>query len=115
MITHEGEEYTILLKSMSEFSVLLEFDGENIVVGIDESKEIDLNDDFVTDVELSLTKIEDSKAFMTFAKLKKSAAAAGAEGITGFITANPAGAVIIVVIVVALGSVAFKFRRRGSK
>lgn len=107
--------YTLLLKSMSDFSVLFEQDDETFVVGLDETREVDLNKDFVTDVELSLTGIEDGSASLTLTRLDKSAVVAGTEGFTGMIIANPVSFAIIFIIIVGLGGVALKFRRRGSK
>jgi hypothetical protein len=112
----DGEEYPILLKSMSDFSVLFEYDGKTIVLGEGESKEIDLNGDYVTDITVTLEKIEDGKAFLTFAGLEKSAAEASVEGITGFALANPAiSGVITIILIGVIGGVALKLRRRGSK
>jgi hypothetical protein len=111
-----GEGYPILLKSMSDFSVLLECNGETTVIGEGEKREIDLNGDYVTDVSISLERIEDGKAFLTFAELEKSTAEAGVEGLTGFAVANPVMSGLITIIIIGvLGGVAFKLRRRSSK
>jgi hypothetical protein len=107
--------YSIQLKSMSDFSVLLDHQGKSVVLGLEETKEIDLNGDYVTDVAVTLESIEDGKAFLTFTALEKDAVSAGFEGVTGYATANPLIPGIITIIVIgALGISALRFRRRGS-
>ena len=111
----DGSTYPLLVKSMSDFSVLFEHAGQTFVIGEGESREVDLNGDFVTDVTISMEKIEDGAAFLTFAKLEKDPVIATGEGLTGYITANPIIPVMLFIIIAALGGVALKFRRRGSK
>jgi hypothetical protein len=110
-----GSEYPIYMKSMSDFSVLLELEGENIVLGVGESKDLDLNGDLVTDIRMSLTSIEKGKALLTFTELEKDSLEAGLESVTGHVAANPiVPGAITLIIIAALGGSVYRLRRRGS-
>jgi len=110
----DDASYSVFLKSMSDFSILLDYEGENIIIGVEESKEIDLNGDYVGDVSVYLNGIDNDRATLTFAKLEKGMVEAGFEGLTGYATANPVPLGIFVIIVLGLlGASIYTFKRRG--
>jgi hypothetical protein len=111
-----GNFYSFRVKSLSDFGVLLTFGDSDVIVNLQESKDVDLTGDYVTDVNISLDSVEDNVAQMTFARLEKNPLGAGTEGISGFLVANPImGSVMIMVLVVLFGGAYYIYRRRSSK
>jgi hypothetical protein len=111
-----GNFYSFRVKSLSDFGVLLTFGETDVIVNLQENRDVDLTGDYVTDVRISLDSVEDNVAQMTFARLEKNPLGAGTEGISGFLVANPVmGSVMIMVLVVLFGGAYYTYRRRSSK
>jgi hypothetical protein len=112
-----GNLYSFRVKSMSDFGVLLTFGEDNdVIINLQDSKDVDLTGDYVTDIEITLDDVKDNVAQMTFARLEKNPLGAGTEGISGFLIANPLmGSIMIMVLIVLFGGTYYIHRRRSSK
>ncbi|MBN2101452.1 MAG: hypothetical protein JW716_01110 [Candidatus Aenigmarchaeota archaeon] len=113
-----GKEYEIILKSTSDFGILLSVEGgQDFVIGKGETKSIDLNGDGVYDIEITLEKIKDGVATLTFIKLEQELT--NAEGLVGMVTSNlgnnsiVAIGALVVIIVFIVG--VLTYRRKGRR
>jgi hypothetical protein len=111
IITLGQEDYPVLLKTIGDFSVLLENAGNNIVVGAEESREIDLDGDGKADVTASLDKFGKSKVTMTLSAMESGFSL---QSITGLVSANPIafGGLAVFVIAAIGGGLWLKRNRR---
>lgn len=68
-----GLQHTVKVINISKSSVLLEFMSNPIIVKIDlnETKEIDLNNDLIADLKVTLKEIRGRVVFLEFENLKK--------------------------------------------
>ncbi len=127
IFTFENEQHSIKLKSMSDFAVLLTISSDpfDVIVGVKETKNVDLNGDNSDDISIKLNSIKDSKADITITKLKKepqespkTMASTGMEGVTGMMFASNAvlnGLIIaVIIIVIAIGFYIHKRKGRGT-
>ena len=114
-ITFGGKERIISVKSTSDFGVLIEVDGNSFVVGKGESKEIDLDGDSKADMKVSLDKITDGIATLTFIKPKSKFEGGGIAGLATLGNPNPAFIAAVAVIgLIIIGGIAFKLKGRRS-
>jgi hypothetical protein len=112
----DGKKYEVKVKSLSDFAVLLSIGENDIVIGLGESKGVDLDGDGFDDVSITLEKVKSGKAEMAVEQLRKPATITGTftKGFTGMLTMSQVGtAVIIIIVIVALGVLyTTTFRRR---
>ena len=115
-----GKEYEIMLKSTSDFGVLLSFgEGQDIVIGKGETKRVDLNGDGAYDLEITLEKIKDGVATLTFIKLEQELKSVESlSGLSGMVTSNLGDnsivvmAALIVIIVFMVGVLTYRKKGR---
>jgi hypothetical protein len=113
--THGGISVSVKVKSMSEFAVLFTVAGNDLVIGEKGSANADINGDGLAELQISVGKVKDSKAEVTFTLLEKPVATSG-PGATGMIFTDGSGLWIslsAIIIIALVGGGIYLFRKRG--
>jgi hypothetical protein len=105
----KGETQSIKAKSLSEFGILLTINVADEIVDLEETRNFDLNGDGIEDISVSLTKVEDNQAHLTFAKLEQIPQRADFTGMITTLLSNFMGLLLIVFVI---GGGYYLYRRK---